>query len=110
VHTRRRTTYQNLLRWYPPVWDKNFAMILDKGRLTRMQSVIESMPDESVQFSPRRRRSARSTSKAAPRQRNTQICLTSQLVADEFPPVSLPDIKVKEFTRCAGIAAIGVER
>lgn len=55
VHTRRRTTYQNLLRWYPPVWDKNFAMILDKGRLTRMQSVIESMPDESVQFSPRRR-------------------------------------------------------
>ncbi len=40
--------------------------------------------------------------------RDTDDCLSSQLLADEFPSVSFHDVAVKRFARFAGIAAIGV--
>lgn len=40
--------------------------------------------------------------------READDCLSSQLLADEFLPVSFPDVEVRGFARFAGIAAIGV--
>ena len=42
--------------------------------------------------------------------RHVDDCLSSQLLADQFPPVSFHDVEVKGFARFAGIAAIGVDR
>ncbi|OMQ23102.1 hypothetical protein BK799_31925 [Rhodococcus sp. D-1] len=42
--------------------------------------------------------------------RDADDCLSSQLLADEFPSVSFHDVEVKGFARFAGTERIGVDR